>query len=393
MITPPTKRIFVAGGGGIGRALALLLRNEPSLSVEVTIGDVDPHAAEDGAAFASHGGVGAPARAFAMPAHGSSAELDSLLDGMDALVDCLPGSQAPRMARLAATHRTHYLNLTEYVRETEEVLAIAREADICFALQCGLAPGFVNVLAHDLFQSACEAWEVDRVDWVRMRVGALPTCAVAPHFYGWTWSPVGVATEYVRPAHAVRDGELCELPSLSGRETLLIEGQAFEEALTSGGAADLPQALAGRVRNLDYKTLRYPGHYGWIESILAELPAGDEREGRLQERMEQEIPHCEDDLVVVYADVKGKDRAGRLRLLRDALFCPQIDVAGQRLRAIQATTAAGVAEVLRLIFERGLFGPLLQSQVPASEFLDGPFVRLAYGAGWGPEPDDLDDLS
>jgi saccharopine dehydrogenase-like NADP-dependent oxidoreductase len=311
---------------------------------------------------------------------------------MDALVDCLPGSQAPRMARLAREHGTHYLNLTEYVRETKEVLEIARGADTCFALQCGLAPGFINVLAHDLFQAACEAWEVDKLERVRMRVGALPTCAAPPHYYGWTWSTVGVATEYVRPALAVRGGRKVELPSLTERQQLLIEGQIFEEALTSGGAADLPDALSGRVQELDYKTLRYPGHYEWVEAQLREISAGPKREAELQERMENVIPHCEDDLVVIYADVEGRDRHGRLRLLREALFCPAIDVAGQRLRAIQSTTAAGVAEVLRLIFERGLFGPLLQSQVPAQEFLDGPFTRLAFGPGWADVSSDLDDL-
>ncbi len=382
MITPLTKRIFIAGAGGIGRALGLMLRNEPSLSVEVTLGDLDPRSAEQGAAFASYGGTGAPARAFTMPKEGSTDELDRLLAGMDAIVDCLPGSQAPRMARLARTHTAHYLNLTEYVKETEEVLEIAQGADTCFALQCGLAPGFINILAHDLFQQSCELWETDRVDRIRMRVGALATCASAPHYYGWTWSPVGVATEYVKPAYAVRDGNRVELPSLSERETLLIEGQPFEEALTSGGAADLPQALAGRVRDLDYKTLRYPGHYEWVEGLLAKVPKGADRAALLQQQMESVIPHCEDDLVVIYADVEGKDRHGRLRLSREALFCPQIEIAGQRLRAIQSTTAAGVAEVLNLIFERGFTGPLLQSQIPASEYLDGPFARLAYGPGW-----------
>ena len=382
MITPPTKRIFVAGAGGIGRALGLMLRNEPSLSVEVVLGDIHQRSAEEAAKFASHGGTGAPARAVVMPESGSDDQLDRLLDGMDAIVDCLPGSQAPRMARLARKHGTHYLNLTEYVKETQEVLAIAEGADTCFALQCGLAPGFINVLAHDLFQQACEQWEVDRVDRVRMRVGALSTCVSAPHYYGWTWSPVGVATEYVKPAYAVRGGAQVELPSLSERETLMIEGQPFEEALPSGGAADLPQALGGRVRDLEYKTLRYPGHYEWVESVLAKIPAGADRAALLQQQMEAAIPHCEDDLVVIYADVEGKDRHGRLRLLRDALFCPQIEIAGQRLRAIQSTTSAGVAEVLHLIFDRGLSGPLLQSQIPPADYLDGPFVRLAYGPAW-----------
>ena len=140
-----------------------------------------------------------------------------------------------------------------------------------------------------------------------MRVGAITRHATEPHFYGWTWSPVGVATEYVKDAIAVRDYETVELPSLTERKTVLLHGFPFEEALTSGGAADLPEAMAGKVRDLDYKTLRHPGHYEWVAGVLADLPEGDDRPARLQDAMEAAIPHVEDDLVVVYASVEGRD--------------------------------------------------------------------------------------
>ena len=55
------------------------------------------------------------------------------------------------------------------------------------------------------------------------------------------------------------------MPALSGRERIIIDGDEFEDNFTSGGAADLPDAYSGRVRDLDYKTLRYPGHYQWVK--------------------------------------------------------------------------------------------------------------------------------
>ena len=370
--------VYIAGAGGIGRALALLLRNEPRMAAEVVLGDLTQGAIDDACHFANVDvGTDAP-EARGSVVGGDDAALAEVLERADAILDCLPGAHAPRMARLAREHGCHYLNLTEYVAETEEVLAIAEGAPTCFALQCGLAPGFINILGHDLFQTACKRWHVDSVDRLEMRVGALTRHATEPHFYGWTWSPVGVATEYVKDAIAVRGGETVKLPSLTERRTLLLHGMPFEEALTSGGAADLPQALGGRVRDLDYKTLRHPGHYGWVEGLLAEIPDGDDRPARLQDAMEAAIPHVEDDLVVLYAAVEGKDADGTLRAERSTFFCPSIDVAGRRLRAIQSTTAAGIAEVLRIAMERGLSGPLLQSQVPPQDFLEGPFVRLAY---------------
>jgi saccharopine dehydrogenase-like NADP-dependent oxidoreductase len=378
---PQSPKVFIAGGGGIGRALALMLRHEPSVAAEVVIGDLSLAAAEEAARFAAPGASKVPApRALAMPQSGSDAALAKELDAADVLVDCLPGSQAPRLARLARQHNCHYLNLTEYVAETRQVLEIAQGAETCFALQCGLAPGFINVLGHALFQEACSEWGVDKLERMRLRVGALTDHAVAPHFFGFTWSTVGVATEYVEPTLAVRNGQVVELPSLSERFPLAIDGVPLEEALTSGGAADLPQALAGRVRELDYKTLRYPGHFAWVEGLLAQAPAGVNRAQYLLEQMERVVPHCEEDLIALYADVEGRDRHGKLRSKRQAFFCPPVELAGQSMRAIQATTAAGVAEVLRLILKGNLKGPLLQSQIPASEYLEGPFIRLAYGA-------------
>ena len=138
-------------------------------------------------------------------------------------------------------------------------------------LQCGLAPGTINVLGHHLFIEACSAWGCETVEAMRLRVGALPRHVRSPHFYGWTWSPVGVATEYVKPAVAVRNNRTVELPSLSERATLIVDGVTYEEDLTSGGAADLPGALGEKVRNLDYKTLRFPGHYSWVDGLLLSL--------------------------------------------------------------------------------------------------------------------------
>lgn len=380
MTTPEHHSVFIAGGGGIGSALALMLRSEPSFPARVTIGDLSLEAARAAADFATTPGPDPAPRALAMPASGSDTELDAVLADSQALIDCLPGSQAPRMAELAKQHGLHYLNLTEYVAETAQVKEIASGASTCFALQCGLAPGYINVLAHDLFERACTQWGVQAVERVRMRVGALTRHSTPPHYYGWTWSPVGVATEYIEDAHVVRDGESVSLPSLSERARLLVDGIWLEEDLTSGGAADLPDALAGRVRELDYKTLRFPGHYDWVDAQLAELPTGEDRAALLQERMQIAIPHCEDDQVVIYAEVEGRDERGELRAKRASLVVPPLELGGRHLRAIQSTTAAGVAEVLRLIFERGLSGPLLQSEVPTTEYLGGPFVTRAFGA-------------
>jgi len=374
-------KIVVAGAGGMGRAVGLILREMGDFEVDLAIGDADLESAREAATWIA-GGSAKPGAVepFFLPASGSSRELESVLDAGDVLLDCLPGAQAPRMARFARERGLHYANLTEYVRETDEVVEIARGASTGFVVQTGIAPGFVNVLGHGLFRAFCRDHGIDRVDSIEMRVGALTPHAPARHFYGFTWSSIGVATEYVKPATVVRNFETTTRPSLSERRRLLIGGATYEEALTSGGAADLPRALAGKVRDLDYKTLRHPGHYDWVESVLAECPPGADAAEFLHRRMLAEVAHVDgDDFVIVYAAVQGPDARGVLHRREAAYRVEPMQIGARRLKAIQTTTASALAESARLLLgPDGPRGVCFQSQIELDAFMSGPFVGAVY---------------
>lgn len=373
-------RYVIAGAGGIGTAAAVLLDAVGDTPVDLTLWDAERHSLERARATIPGDGNLRSVETLEVPQGETPPELLDTLAAADIVLDCLPGSAAPFVARLALEHRLHYVNLTEYVAETREILDMVRGAETAFVLQAGLAPGFVNIVANRLFQHFCRHFEVEAVERLKMRVGALTDHAHAPHFYGFTWSPAGVATEYLKPAVVVRDFEKVTRASLSERETLIIDGVAYEEDLTSGGAADMPEALAGRARNLDYKTLRYPGHYAWVERNLVGLPAqGRGRVQALQEIMEGAIPRCEDDRVVVYVSVEGKDRRGVPRLREEAYHVRPVELGGVRLRAIQTTTAAPMVEIAHMLLNDGYRGPVLQSQIDPDDFLAGPFVSQIYG--------------
>jgi saccharopine dehydrogenase-like NADP-dependent oxidoreductase len=319
------------------------------------------------------------AKAFCLSETGLTQEMEEIFKQGDVLLDCLPGSLAPKMATYAKDFKLHYVNLTEYVAETNEIIALAKNAETGFVLQSGLAPGYINLLAHHLFQEFCRKHRVDTVDKLQFKVGALTDHAVAPHYYGFTWSPVGVATEYLKDAEAVRDFKKVPLKSLSERATIIIDGKTYEEDLTSGGAADLPDALAGRVRNLDYKTLRYPGHYGWVQQQIEGLKNVDGSIKILQEKMESEIPHIEQDQIVLYAAVEGKDGQGILRRseVSNLIFPQKVGI--HRLRAIQTTTAAPMVQAAFMLMESNYKGIVLQSQIDPKPFLNGTFVAPVYG--------------
>jgi saccharopine dehydrogenase-like NADP-dependent oxidoreductase len=372
--------IIIAGAGGIAEAAGLILMEWSEVTPTLFIGDRNFSKANKVAQWIEEGTTKpCSVNAFHLDEKNLSDEMKAIFDKGAIILDCLPGSEAPRIAKFAKDYNLHYANLTEYITETEEIIKLAKEAKKGFILQTGLAPGYIDLLANTLFQEFCRDFKVEEVDKLELKVGALTNHAVAPHYYGFTWSPVGVATEYLEDTIVLRDFKKTTLASLSERSTIIIDGIAYEEDLTSGGAADLPDALSGKVRSLDYKTLRHPGHYAWIQEQLHTFGNTANPIKELQQSMEAIIPHNEDDQIVLYAAVEGKDSQGILRRREVAKRILPQKVGKHQLRAIQTTTAAPLVQAAQLLLESSLSGVVLQSDINAKAFLNGNYIVAVYG--------------
>jgi saccharopine dehydrogenase-like NADP-dependent oxidoreductase len=372
--------IVIAGAGGIAEAAGLILMEWSEVTPTLFIGNRTLSKAQKVAKWIEEGTTKqSSVQSFHLPENGLTEEMKEIFHQSDLLLDCLPGSQAPRMARFAKDFDMHYANLTEYVDETNKIMDLAKDAKTGFILQTGLAPGYIDLLANKLFQQFCKDFKVEKADKLEFKVGALTNHAVAPHYYGFTWSPVGVATEYLKDAIVLRDFKKTNLPALSEKATIIIEGISYEEDLTSGGAADLPDALAGKVRSLDYKTLRHPGHYAWVQEQLNHIGNTSEKIKNLQQKMEAVIPHIEDDQIVLYAAVEGKDAKGILRRQEIAKRIRPQKVGKHQLRAIQTTTAAPLVQAAQMLLENKFSGVILQSQIDPVKFLNGNFIVPVYG--------------
>lgn len=374
-----TKKILIAGAGGIGEAAALLLREWSEFETEIYLGDISEESLVKAKDFVTRNSQKTSRVETVLMTPGeTSPALKTALENCDVLLDCCPGGQAPKMARLARDFKLHYANLTEYVAETNEIMALAKDADTGFVLQTGLAPGFINVLAMSIYKSFVEHYENEKVEKIGMKVGALTAHAHEPHFYGFTWSPIGVATEYVKNSVVIRNYKITKKPALSSRETIVIGARTYEADLTSGGAADLPDYFAGKARNLDYKTIRYVGHYEWVEQQVRKLPKDENLPQNLQNVMLEAIPSVEDDLVLVHASVDGFDARGRRRMIEKAYYVLPLEINGKTLRAIQTTTAAPLCESAMMLLTGNYKGVVLQSQLNPEEFMSGNFVSRVY---------------
>ena len=374
-----TKKIFIAGSGGIGEAVALLLREWAEFETHIILGDVSEENLCKAKKFVcKNSEKTSKIETVLMAKEGTNEAMNAAFTGCDALLDCSPGAQAPRMARYAKDFKIHYANLTEYVAETDEIIKLAEGAETGFMLQTGLAPGFINVLAMSLYHKFVEQFENETVEKVGMKVGALTAHAHQPHFYGFTWSPIGVATEYVKPSRVIRDSQIAEMPALSDRETIVIGGRTYEADLTSGGAADLPDFFTAKAKRLDYKTLRHVGHYSWVDGVIRQFPNDENLPKVLLDKFLKEIPALEDDFVLVHASVEGFDVKGIRRLIEKAFFVEPLEINGHFLRAIQTTTAVPLIESAMMLLTGDYKGVILQSQIAPEEFLNGSFVKRIY---------------
>jgi saccharopine dehydrogenase-like NADP-dependent oxidoreductase len=257
------------------------------------------------------------------------------------------------------------------VATTDEVAAIAksaREGQI-FMPQCGLAPGFISIVANHL------AGAFDRLDTVRMRVGALPQFPTGSLKYNLTWSTDGLINEYCNLCEAIHEGRRVELLPLEGLESFSLDGVRYEAFNTSGGLGTLCDSLAGHVRELNYKTVRYAGHRDQMMLLVDELRLREQRD-ELKAILERAVPITFQDVVVTFCTVTGW-RKNALVQMSDARKIYHQQIGGEAWSAIQVTTAAGVCAVLDLHLAGKLpaRGVVRQEQLTVEELLANRFGR------------------
>jgi saccharopine dehydrogenase-like NADP-dependent oxidoreductase len=281
-----------------------------------------------------------------------SSKLVDLLNGQFAVLNAAPFHLTTIIAEAARAARTHYLDLTEDVASMRRVKELATDGSTAFIPQCGLAPGFVSIVAFDMTK------RFDALDSVKLRVGALPQYPSNALNYNLTWSTDGVINEYCEPCEAIVNGVRREVPPLEGREEFSLDGVTYEAFNTSGGLGTLCDTLEGRVHTLNCRTVRYPGHAAIMRALLNDLRLRDRRHV-LKDILEHAVPTTLQDVVIIFVTVSGRNK-GQLfqETYANKIYSRNVD--GRTLSAIQITTAAAICTVLDL---------LVTGQLPQSRFI------------------------
>ncbi|HVH68008.1 MAG TPA: saccharopine dehydrogenase C-terminal domain-containing protein [Gemmatimonadales bacterium] len=253
-------RMLVLGAGLQGSACAYDLLQQPGVD-GVTIADLEPERVP--AFLGRH--VGKRLTLLRLDARDGAA-LRAAMAGHAAVQNAAPYYLNLEVTRAAVDAGVHCADLggnTEIVFKQQSLDADAKRRGVSVIPDCGLAPGMVNILAAEGIR------RVDDADAVKIYVGGLPQNPEPPLNYQIVYSLEGALDYYTTPSWVLRDGKPARVDPLSELEHVTFpppvgELEAFH---TGGGISTLPWAYQGRVRTMEYKTLRYPGHVALMRPI------------------------------------------------------------------------------------------------------------------------------
>ncbi len=254
-------KILVLGAGRMGHGAVFdLIHNSPDVE-SVTVADFDLKKAEAVAEAVDTSRV--------VPRHidaGVYSDAVDLMRGHDSVISCVNYWHNVSLSKAAIETKTNFCDLggNNYVVDEQLGLdAEAKAAGINIIPDCGLAPGMVSILAMH------GAAKFEEIEEIHIRVGGLPQKPEPPLNYQLVFSVEGLINEYIEVARVIRDGKIVTVESLTEIEDLSFEGfPALEAFQTSGGTSTLPDTFLGKIRELDYKTIRYAGHCDKFKTMI-----------------------------------------------------------------------------------------------------------------------------
>ena len=282
------------------------------------------------------------------------AKVDSLLKGTHAVISALPFHCNQIVARAAVRNGT----------------ALAPSATSILMPQCGLAPGFISIAGNHLGKM------FDELQVLKLRVGALPIYPSNRLKYNLTWSTEGLVNEYGNVCEVIHNGKKATALPLEGLERFSLDGSEYEAFNTSGGLGSLCETLSGKVKTLNYKTIRYPGHRDLIAFLMLDLRFNEDRD-TLVRVFERSLGSAPQDKCIILVEATGMSK-GKLIQRTYASTVYNAALANHHFSAIQLTTASGICTPMDLVLS-GKFGSrnglVCCEEISLPDFLNNEFGK------------------
>lgn len=274
--------------------------------------------------------------------------LRQLLTPHQAVVSAVPYRYGAVVATAAVATGTHYVDFggNPTVVAKQKTLHNDAEAEgIMVVPDCGLAPGVANVMATQLINEITAGTHIDSV---QIRVGALPQQPTGALGYQLAFNSAGLINEYAEPCEVIEAGRYATVEPLTRFETVEWDGWGPLEAFsTAGGTSTMCHLHADRVTDLEYKTLRFPGHGRTFRALLEmgmfnEEPdeSGVTPRSVLLGALDRSLPRGEPDLVLVRTWIETGDIRSTMQIE---------DVEQDGFTALARTTAFPATALVDLI--------------------------------------------
>jgi lysine 6-dehydrogenase len=189
----------------------------------------------------------------------------STLEGIDAFLSAVPYYLNLEIARAAVQAGASMCDLggnTDLVREQLKLDSSAREAGISIIPDCGQVPGLGTTLMVYAMSMLDEPEEVFMWD------GGLPQNPRPPFDYLLTFNIAGLTNEYAESPNFLRNGKPTLVPTMDEVEEIEFPPPVgcLEAFTTGGGVSTMPWTFEGKLKTLQNKTVRYPGHFAQLRA-------------------------------------------------------------------------------------------------------------------------------
>lgn len=255
-------QVALLGSGMMGKAIAFDLEKNDKID-KILVCDIDLSHAREVADFVKSDKV-VPTWVDVRNPGGTRQSIE----GSKVIISAIHYQFNLELSKLAIELGADFVDLGGNPSVVSEQLGLndeARSKGVTIIPDTGLAPGLVQVL------TSLGASKFDEIENIHLRVGGLPQNPEPPLNYRIVFSVEGLINEYIEDAIVIRDGKVQNVHSLTEIEELSFPEpfQKLEAFQTSGGTSTLPTTYYGKVRNLDYKTIRYPGHGQLFRTLIS----------------------------------------------------------------------------------------------------------------------------
>lgn len=254
-------KFLVLGSGYMGRAVAYDLAHSKDVE-EIRLADIDISQVKEVAEW-----INSPLiKAIELDVSNKNQVLTAM-EGIDSAIGCISYKFNYDLSKLAINSGANYCDLggnNTIVNKQFTLDEAAKKARVTIIPDCGLAPGVASVFV------AAGTEKFDSLEEIHIRVGGLPQNPKPPLNYSLIFNVQGLTNEYIEIAEVIRDGKITRVEPLTEIEELVFPEPfgKLEAFQTSGGTSTLPKTFLGKVKELDYKTIRYQGHCEKMKTIF-----------------------------------------------------------------------------------------------------------------------------